>query len=169
MECNIRPCKTTSRGSDGSHAGSETVSSSDNGDYSSDIRDTLREALSSIGPGTFATSGPLPQAVNPGLVVEGIGKIGLPLSDRDAVDIIRISHKTPLDEGNKTTTNDGFQRSWALESSQVQLNNPKWSQTIQELASLAAQQLDLGSSANLRHEFYRMHLDGPGDHADSHR
>lgn len=46
--------------------------------------------------GNIATSDPLSNANRPGLFVEGIGKIGLPLSDRDAAELRRASYEAPL-------------------------------------------------------------------------
>ena len=52
--------------------------------------------------GTFATAGPLFNAQNPGLSVNELGAIGLPLSIREAVELTKICHQAPFGKGSKT-------------------------------------------------------------------
>ena len=48
------------------------------------IKENLKDYLEVISNGSFATSRTLSNAANPGIFVEGLGKIGLPLSEIDA-------------------------------------------------------------------------------------
>ena len=75
-----------------------------------DIKDNLSEYLEFIGSGTFATSGSLPNAANPGLRIEGVGNVGLPLSDRDAIDIARVCHEAPFGKGSETRVDRAVRR-----------------------------------------------------------
>lgn len=47
-----------------------------------DIKEHLKDYLAVIGSGSFATLGSLSDAANPGIPVEGLGTIGLPLSEK---------------------------------------------------------------------------------------
>ena len=44
----------------------------------------------------------LSNAANPGVLVEGLGKIGLPRSERDALELCRISHEAPFGKVTET-------------------------------------------------------------------
>ena len=67
-----------------------------------DVKGDLCNYLQVIDSGQFAISRPLANANNPGLFIEGIGKVGLPLSDRDAADLSRTSHEAPFGKGSET-------------------------------------------------------------------
>ena len=55
-------------------------------------RSQLRDCLDNVHDGRFATSGALPNAANPGIFVQGVGPVGLPLSSHDAEAIIDTVH-----------------------------------------------------------------------------
>lgn len=59
----------------------------------SNIRNEFRYCLDNIHDGRFATSGALPNAVNPGIFIPHLEVVGLPLSNRDAEAIINIVKK----------------------------------------------------------------------------
>ncbi|KAL8884709.1 MAG: hypothetical protein Q9215_007305 [Flavoplaca cf. flavocitrina] len=56
-----------------------------------EIKEEIDKYLEAIGDGFFATSGAIPMAVNPGLSIKGLGKVGLPLSNRDAKDLVKYA------------------------------------------------------------------------------
>src|ERR1035438_3102723 len=61
----------------------------------------LRRCLRSLkSAGSFALFEQLPNAVSPGLYVKGVGRIGIPLSDRDANAITKAARGTPLGKLN---------------------------------------------------------------------
>jgi hypothetical protein len=62
----------------------------------------LSQALSQIDrPGSFCVSGSVP-AVLPGLEVEGLGPIGLPLTAKTAKELKKQAHQAPYGKGEKT-------------------------------------------------------------------
>jgi hypothetical protein len=62
----------------------------------------LNRALGQIDrPGTFCVSGRVP-AVLPGLEVEGLGPVGLPLNAKTAKDLVKHCHQAPYGKGEKT-------------------------------------------------------------------
>lgn len=89
-----------------------------------DIKDDLCNYLRVISSGKFATSGALAIASNPGLFVEGIGKVGLPLSERDAVELSRASHEAPFGKGSETLVDPSVRKTWELNPRQFKLRNP---------------------------------------------
>ena len=57
--------------------------------------EALLDKAVQIGHCSFAVSGPVFHADNPGIHVNGLGKIGLPLSDRDALALIEVKKRLP--------------------------------------------------------------------------
>lgn len=90
-----------------------------------DIKDRLNGSLSNseVG-GEMACFVVLPDPVNPGLFVEGLGTIGLPLSARDAFRIIKSSNIGPPNVSESTnTSNDVI---CEISSDSFKLRNPAW-------------------------------------------
>ena len=87
------------------------------------IKENLCDCHEVVGKGTFAASGALFYAANPGLLIEGIGKIGLPLSDRGAEGICRICHEAPSGKGSETLVDLTGRKSWELNLNQFNLRN----------------------------------------------
>jgi hypothetical protein len=75
--------------------------------------------------GKFAFSMPLPYSPNPCLHIDGIGIVGLPLSDRDANLI--------TDAGSPTSESTALQDTILIDSSKVSCKNPKWELYIDEV------------------------------------
>ena len=82
-------------------------------------------------------------APNPGLKVDGIGAIGLPLSDRDAKDLISRCRQSPFGKGGETIVDTGVRNSFELNPSEFTLSNPVWSTCINALVGIAYKELGL--------------------------
>lgn len=105
----------------------DNESESDDGTTSDIIKSQVRLQLSAQkSSGSFAVSGILPNAVNPGLSVQGIGTIGLPLSDRDAKALIGASHQAPYGMGTETVVDTAVRKTWELNKDQIKIRNPAW-------------------------------------------
>ena len=137
---------------------------------SMDIKKDLCNYLQVVASGNFATSGPLSNANNPGLFVKGIGKVGLPLSDRDAADLSRASHEAPFGKGNATFVDLKVRKTWELNSNQFELRNPAWPATLQEVVEKVAEELGVVDGASsVRAEMHKLLLYEPGAFFDKHR
>lgn len=135
-----------------------------------DVREDLCMCLQVIDSGKFATSGPMTTASNPGLFVEGIGKVGLPLSDRDAADLSRISHEAPFGKGSETFVDLNVRKTWELNPHQFKLRNPAWPSTLQNVVAKVAQDLGVVDGASsVRAELHKMLLYEPGAFFEKHR
>lgn len=135
-----------------------------------DVKDDLCAYLQVIDKGTFATSGLLPNASNPGLFVHGIGKIGLPLPERDATEIARVSHEAPFGKGSKTFVDPTVRRTWELNPSQFELQNPAWTSTLHEAVNRIAEELGvMNATSSIRAELHKLLLYEPGAFFDKHR
>ena len=135
-----------------------------------DIKEDLRNYLQVIDSGTFATSGSVTNARNPGLFVQGIGKIGLPLSDRDAADLSRASHDAPFGKGSETFVDPTVRKTWELNPGQFELRNPAWPSTLQEVVKKVAEELGVvDGDFGIRAELHKLLLYEPGAFFEKHR
>ena len=135
-----------------------------------DIKEDLCKYLRVIDSGKFATSGPVTTASNPGLFVEGIGKVGLPLSDRDAADLSRISHEAPFGKGSETFVDLNVRKTWELNPNQFKLRNPAWPSTLRDIIAKVAQDLGiLDGVSSVRAELHKLLLYEPGAFFEKHK
>ncbi len=135
-----------------------------------DIKEDLCNYLQVIDSGKFATSGPLANASNPGLFVNGIGKVGLPLSERDAAGIGRVSHEAPFGKGSETFVDATVRKTWELNPKQFELRNPAWRSTLHEVIGKVAQELGVVAGASsVRAELHKLLLYERGAFFDRHR
>ncbi|MCA9322796.1 MAG: hypothetical protein KDB53_18790, partial [Planctomycetes bacterium] len=60
----------------------------------------------------------------PGLEVDGVGPVGLPLVRVQAAELIKCCRKAPYGKGTKTLVDESVRRVWELDPEQFQLTNP---------------------------------------------
>ncbi|KAL9043571.1 MAG: hypothetical protein Q9214_003247, partial [Letrouitia sp. 1 TL-2023] len=138
-----------------------------------DLKIQLKEVFASIDSstvGSFSAAFPLPQASNPGLSVDGLGEVGLPLTKRDAKELIKICHKAPFSKGSNTIVDEAVRKTWELNPDQFKLcNNAIWDECIVGALATATVALGIGSNAGVRAELYKMLLYEDGAHFEKHR
>lgn len=110
----------------------------------SNTRSQLRDCLENVHDDRFATSGPLPNAANPGIFVQSVGLVGLPLSSRDAEAIIDTVHTERVQAEYSASTVSPPTGSWNLMPGQFEIQNPAWQQTLTEAMEKTAKALGLG-------------------------
>jgi hypothetical protein len=94
------------------------------------VREKLDRALSKIDrPGTFCVSGSAP-TVLPGLEVDELGPIGLPLTVKQAKELIKHCEQAPYGRGEKTLVDTSVRRVWRLGPDRFALKNPDWERFI---------------------------------------
>jgi hypothetical protein len=97
---------------------------------SASIADKLLEVVESIDrPAEFCTSGQFPSTL-PGLVVNGLGDIGLPLSAAEAKRLIKVCKQAPYGKGTETVVDTKVRKVWELDPDFFSLENPKWETTL---------------------------------------
>ena len=133
------------------------------------IKEAIGDYLDAAADGSFATLGSVSDAVNPGLLVKGVGKIGLPLSERDAK-AIKLGRDAPAAERSKNNINRFEHRTYGIEADRVELRNPRWSKTVQYAVRKSVEQLGvLGGESNVRADFHKMLLyEGDGTSSTEH-
>ena len=123
------------------------------------IKQAISDYLDDAADGSFATSGSLPDAVNPGLLLKGFGKIGLPLSERDATAIFEISRKASSGKGIKAKGDKSKRKTCLFRADQVEFRNPRWSKTVQCAMKKSIEQLGvLGGTSSVRANLHSMLL-----------
>ncbi len=132
------------------------------------IQNQLLQTLSQIDqPGDFCTHGTIDPCF-PGLEIENIGTIALPLIENQAKDIISQCQQAPFGLGEQTVIDTQVRCVWELQPSQFKLNNPDWQNIINQLVERIKEQLGLAES-NVIHEIYKLLLYQPGDFFVQHR
>ncbi|KAF8844491.1 hypothetical protein BDN67DRAFT_962852 [Paxillus ammoniavirescens] len=106
----------------------DSMSTSSELSYGEDLKADLEDVL--VGDfdfqGEFAFSSVLPQAPNPGLHIDGLGLIGLPLSHRDAQFIKETSIQAPYGKGTQTVVDKNVRDTWEIDPQRIQFTNPAW-------------------------------------------
>ncbi|KAI9890596.1 MAG: hypothetical protein M1814_003794 [Vezdaea aestivalis] len=109
--------------------------------------------------GSFATSAAIDTFVNPGISVDSIGIIRLPLSEQDAHAIVQVSRKAPFGKGSETLVDESVRDTWEIGSDKLQFLNPQWQDCLNEIVKRAATELGVVNAAtSVRAELYKMLL-----------
>ncbi|MCJ1286588.1 hypothetical protein MMC26_005934 [Xylographa opegraphella] len=131
-----------------------------------EIKERLLDAIDNITihpAGAAATSGLLPKAANPGIYVDGLGGVGLPLSEHDAYRLARRSSRLPLGAPFKDSVETYQGNIWELSSSSFEMRNPAWELTLNAAMVKAADSLGIAfGAARMRAEHCRLRLYGRG-------
>ena len=132
------------------------------------IREKLGQALDKIDrPGTFCVSGSAP-AVLPGLEVQGMGPVGLPLTAKQAKEIIKHCDQAPYGKGEKTLVDTSVRRVWRMEPGRFSLTNPDWERFLAEMVALVQEELGL-ETQELTSHLYDLLVYEPGGFFLPHR
>ncbi|KAL9123997.1 MAG: hypothetical protein Q9217_006630, partial [Psora testacea] len=104
--------------------------------------------------GSFATFGIIDSFVHPGISVDPIGTVRLPLSEEDAHTLVQASHKSPFGKGTETVIDESQIDAW-----EIQFLNKSWQRCLDRTVAHVARELGVaGGSMNVRAEFYKMLL-----------
>src|SRR5262245_57152618 len=107
------------------------------------IREKLSQALDRIDrPGTFCVGGSAP-VVLPGLEVDELGPVGLPLTEREAKELIQQCDQAPYGKGEKTLVATSVRRVWHMKPNGFKLTNPAWNLFIAETVRKVQEDLGL--------------------------
>lgn len=94
---------------------------------------------------SFSCFDVLESCPNPGLYVNGIGIIGLPLSDRDAKTISKasVTRQSPFGKGSQTLIDLSIRKSWQIDLQQFELRNPEFNSQIKDAVQRITSDLDI--------------------------
>jgi len=94
------------------------------------------------GSGSFSACG-VRSFTHPGLHVEGVGEIGLPLTDGQARDIIRQARQAPFGKGGQTFTDITVRNSWEIDAGRLSFQNKEWDRALEEILASVKQGLGI--------------------------
>ncbi|MCJ1243689.1 hypothetical protein MMC30_000886 [Trapelia coarctata] len=138
----------------------DSSSGSESEDGWANIRSlVLARILDVHSSGSFATSGSFENFVLPGIFVNKIGAIRLPLSSHDAQSLIRASRQAPFGKGTQTLVDETVRKTWEIDGSEVSFSNEAWHSWLKGIVKAAAEGLGVaGGSNGVRAELYKMLL-----------
>lgn len=96
-----------------------------------DLMYRLRHSIFEVrASGSFAAFGTIDSFVNPGIFVDPIGILRLPLSLEDAQALAQTSHNAPFGKGDQTLVDESVRKTWQIDAANVKFVNktgsPVW-------------------------------------------
>ena len=129
-----------------------------------DAKLALEESLALISDdekASFSAKGTI-EEVNPGLWVEKIGNVGIPIPSHDAKRIISVSRQAPFGKGSDTIVDTSVRKTWEIDASQLKLTHPNWSQHFRKIIDDTAKQLGIARFSDVNAELYKLLVYEPG-------
>ena len=124
-----------------------------------DVKTALEESLDlidSLNEASFFAQGEIGE-INPGLSIDQIGSIGVPISEHDAKRMISTSKQAPFGKGRETYVNTSVRRTWEIDSNRIRLGHSKWPSQLQVVVDSVAKQLGIVRGAQgVRAELYKL-------------
>ena len=133
----------------------------------STLTDQLAALLSTVRtPGDFCTAGTRAMPL-PGLVVEGVGPIALPLLQVQADQLIAIAERAPYGRGEETLVDTEVRRTWQIAPERVRIDGRHWAQGLEAIALQVC--TGLGVTGAVVAELYKLLVYDQGSFFVSHR
>ncbi|MEA2730703.1 MAG: hypothetical protein QOF70_5178 [Acetobacteraceae bacterium] len=125
------------------------------------------ETLSTISrPTAFFVAG-TEQILAPGLSVEGVGPVALPLLPVQAEQLIAAAERAPYGRGGDTVTDVNVRRTWQIGAERVRIAGKHWPDTIRAIATRVAE--GLGVADPIEAELYKLLVYDEGSFFVPHR
>ena len=118
--------------------------------------------------GDFCTGGVAKFPCLPGLQIDGVGEISLPLSLSQAEQIKSVGKQAPYGKGTETVVDKDVRSTIQLEPSQVTITNQQWNSSLEGLVSDSCFAMGVDKS-NVRTTLYKLLLYEPGGHFKPHQ
>ncbi|KAL2057964.1 hypothetical protein ABVK25_001581 [Lepraria finkii] len=152
---------------DGSNNSESDDGGVDQEGFKKDLFDRIFEVHST---GSFATFGIIDSFVHPGISVDPIGTVRLPLSEEDAHTLVQASHKAPFGKGTETVVDESVRKTWEIDAGKIHFLNKAWQSCLDRTVEHVAGELGVADGAiNVRAEFYKMLLYGKGAMFKAHK
>jgi predicted 2-oxoglutarate/Fe(II)-dependent dioxygenase YbiX len=117
-------------------------------------------------PSGFCVAG-TEQMLAPGLAVEGIGPVALPLLAMQAEQLIAVAERAPYGRGSETITDIAVRRTWQIAADRVRITGRQWPDTLQAIVARVA--AGLGVDEPVEAEFYKLLIYDTGSFFVPHR
>lgn len=152
-------------------ASSSSEESSEEDFVFDDARQEIIDILQAVeSPGTFAVSGSNNgKLLMPGLQVDGIGLVGLPLSEHLAKEMIKRCEQAPFGRGEKTVIDKTVRNTFQLGPEHFQITNPTWKKEMESLTKQVCEGLGVDAHIKVEARLYKMLLYEKGSFFAPHR
>ncbi|WP_029009180.1 2OG-Fe(II) oxygenase [Azospirillum halopraeferens] len=117
-------------------------------------------------PGDVCISGTV-DLPNPGLVVDGVGPVALPLLPVQAEQLAAVAERAPYGRRAATLTDLGVRRTWQIDGARVGLTGRHWPAVLDGIVARVAE--GLGVEGPVTAELYKLLLYAEGDFFVGHR
>jgi len=105
----------------------------------------------------YCVGGDLPGDLSPGLEVEGVGRIKLPLKPTAAKKLLARCQLAPYGKGTETLVDPGVRNTYELDPKHFQLKGVEWNRAIEQLVEEVAEKLGL-PAGRLEARLYKLLL-----------
>ncbi|MFM9963868.1 MAG: 2OG-Fe(II) oxygenase [Planctomycetaceae bacterium] len=127
----------------------------------------LLEVLKGLGDSAAYCATGTVGAVLPGLHVEGVGDVGVPVSAEDAKRLIKQAAQAPYGRGEETVVDPNVRRVWQLEPSQFALRNAEWKSSLALIVEAVRQ--EFGIAQKVESQLYKLLVYEQGSFFAPHR
>ncbi len=117
--------------------------------------------------GGYCTSGTA-EILAPGIEVDGIGPVALPLLPGQAERLIAVAEQAPYGRGPETLVDTAVRRTWQIDAGQVKFTGRHWPGTLGAIVARVADGLGV-DGATVEAEFYKLLVYEAGGFFLSHR
>ncbi|KAK7470418.1 hypothetical protein VKT23_001844 [Stygiomarasmius scandens] len=136
-------------------------------DFKNDLLNAFRNNFQF--KGSFAFGAAFPSVPNPTLSIDGIGGIGLPLTEHYARSIIENAHQAPFGHNQETIVNTQVRDTFEIDASKVHFRNPAFENWLRtEVLKKVASELGTQSDGT-KIELYKLLLYKEGSHFHKHQ
>lgn len=104
--------------------------------------------------GNFYSTGELP-STHPGLIIEGIGLVGLPLDKRQVTALKKKARQAPYGKGTQTVVDTKVRRVWEIDAEEILFGNSQWETVLKEAVDKTQDELGL-KDEKLEAHFYKL-------------
>ncbi|MEA2738349.1 MAG: hypothetical protein QOH05_1656 [Acetobacteraceae bacterium] len=109
----------------------------------SSIAAKFADTLSTVSrPAAFFAAG-TEQILAPGLSVDGVGPVALPLLPIQAEQLIAAAERAPYGRGEETVTDTSVRRTWQIGADRVHIAGKHWPETVSKIVSRVAERLGI--------------------------
>ncbi|GFH53651.1 hypothetical protein CTEN210_10127 [Chaetoceros tenuissimus] len=184
MDCTPQPIKELSNADlsndiqvDTEKEYSQEVEEDDNEEEEEEEDETTLEDLheeliraNDIVPGSTCTSGSLKNILPsiPGLHIEGVGPVSLPVTTAVADEIKKVAKQAPHGRGMQTIVDTSVRNTLQVDAQHIQLMNPSWKSGLRKVVAKAAEGLGVSTSL-VRAELYKLLMYEEGGFFKKHR
>lgn len=117
-------------------------------------------------PGDFYTSG-TSEILAPGLEVEGVGAVALPLLPVQSEQLIAVADQAPYGRGEETLLDTNVRRTWQIAADKVAFRGRHWARTLDGIVARVAE--GLGVAGPVSAELYKLLVYDAGGFFVEHR